>query len=353
MRAAAPAVFAAVCLLAGGGCSSDALDAAASAEPGYRPEIQPLGWSADGSRVRFTHTELYGGYDVIEDRDCGGSGIYETDGRSPPRPVIAGRAWCAGAERGMSVSLSADGGTVFAIQEDGVADCTPIRGLDLARRRWRRMANLCGAYLVHPALSPDGGHLAASLGCGAMHGGGKPPRVTPRGCVDRDGERFTLMRVDGSRRRVAGAPGDRYPRWSPDGRSLAVMNKDGWHIFVIDLQTGARHRVAQGESPAWSPDGRWLAFTHVPPDGDAAGAQLRVVRTDGTGMRTVFVQDPEDMRSGPQFPSPGGLPQHPLWSPDGRRIVFTKHFQSGSTLWIVNADGTGLRRLSERIEPAD
>ncbi|HET7232230.1 MAG TPA: hypothetical protein VFJ16_19645 [Longimicrobium sp.] len=126
---------------------------------------------------------------------------------------------------------------------------------------------------------------------------------------------------------------------------------EGEKIAIIDLDTGGRRIVARGENPAWSPDGQWLAFIHFP-SGRPARISLRVVRTDGTGERTVFVQDPAGMRW-PHYPSPGGWPREPLWSPDGRRIVFTKHFQSGHTLWIINADGTGLRRLANRIEPAE
>jgi TolB protein len=151
-----------------------------------------------------------------------------------------------------------------------------------------------------------------------------------------------------------GEPGDRDAVWSPDGLALTVRptgEGDGDRIAVIDLRTGRRQVLTDGTSPAWSPDGQWLAFTRHPRS-DGGRVTLHVIRADGTGERTVFVQDPDDMR-GPQYPSPGGWPRDPLWSPDGRRIVFTKHFQSGNTLWIINADGTGLRPLSDRIEAAE
>jgi Tol biopolymer transport system component len=352
-RVIVPAVLAAVCLGAGGGCSSqDVRRAAAAADgPVYRPEIQPLGWSADGRRVRFVHTELYGGYDHADFR-CGGSGVYETDGGSPPRAVTAGQPWCQHAAGWLiRFSSSADGRTVYQLRDSGFGDCSAIQAFDLPGARWRQAARLCGSHVFAPAISPDGRRIAVGLGCGQSYGGGEPPHITPRGCVDRDGDRITVMNVDGSGPRIVGEPRDRHPVWSPDGRSLAVMTEGEWNIAVIDLETGARRVVTQGEHPAWSPDGQWLAFTRFAknPEGRVT---LRVIRTDGTREHTVFRQDRKDMRSGPQYPSPGGWPRHPLWSPDGRQVVFTKHFQSGNTLWIVNADGTGLRRLSERIEPA-
>jgi TolB protein len=36
----------------------------------------------------------------------------------------------------------------------------------------------------------------------------------------------------------------------------------------------------------------------------------------------------------------------PAWSPDGRRIAFVRLFESGPVVMVMNADGTGLRRLS-------
>lgn len=352
-RIAATALVAAVAV-AGVYAVSQAAWTVVDGGPTYRPEIQPLGWSTDGRHVLFVHTEVRGGYDYRDTSPCGGSGIYRTDGRSEPAPVLVGEAWCRDSTSQMvRPFLSADGRTVFVLPEHGYRDCTPVGALDLDARRWREAGHVCASYVFGPAVSPDGEWIALGLGCATAYGGGQAAHVTPQGCVDRDGDRLTVMRLDGSARRLVGEPGDQDPVWSPDGRSLAVRPRgqgEGDHIAVIDLRTGRRHRVVRGSSPSWSPDGQWLVFTRHP-GSDGGRVTLRVIRTDGTGERVVFEQDPDDMRRGPQYPSPGGWPRDPLWSPDGRRIVFTKHFQSGNTLWIVNADGTGLRLLSERIEP--
>jgi TolB protein len=37
----------------------------------------------------------------------------------------------------------------------------------------------------------------------------------------------------------------------------------------------------------------------------------------------------------------------PVWSPDGSRIVFTLNELAVLKLYVINADGTGIRRLTE------
>jgi hypothetical protein len=213
-RTLAPAALAAVLLAAGGGCSSGDARAGEASATGegdgsiYRPQIQPLGWSADGERVWFVHTELEGGYDHADFR-CGGSGVYEADGESPPRPIAVGKPWCERAAGWMlAFSLSADGRTVYVLPERGYGDeCTRVAALDLDARRWREAGRVCGSYVYGPAVSPDDRQIALDLGCGSVHGGRGPSRVTPRGCVDRDGDRLTVMNLDGIRASAGGRAG--------------------------------------------------------------------------------------------------------------------------------------------------
>jgi TolB protein len=38
---------------------------------------------------------------------------------------------------------------------------------------------------------------------------------------------------------------------------------------------------------------------------------------------------------------------YPAWSPDGTKIVYTRTQQGDGGLWIINADGSGKRRLTK------
>jgi len=96
--------------------------------------------------------------------------------------------------------------------------------------------------------------------------------------------------------------------------------------------------VAAAEAPAWSPDGRRLAFIggrnrpneqHV-----QVGDEIYVARADGSRAKRLTAD--------------AGHESAPAWSPDGKRIVFVRSPRSSnrSSLWIVGANGRGLRRLT-------
>jgi Tol biopolymer transport system component len=77
--------------------------------------------------------------------------------------------------------------------------------------------------------------------------------------------------------------------------------------------------VSNEDDPTWSPDGRKIAF--VRPDDPDPG--IYVVNANGGGLKRL---------------STGW---DPTWSPNGRRIAFT----DDSDIYVMNADGTRKRKL--------
>ena len=141
-------------------------------------------------------------------------------------------------------------------------------------------------------------------------------------------------------------PGDvQTPAWSPDGRKLAfVSQRDGnAEIYVMNADGSAQENLtrqpANDSHPSWSRDGGKLVFVSRR-DGNS---EIYVMNADGSGLRNVTRTPWDDL--------------DPAWSPDGRAIAFVQKKCVASRpcaaayetdLYVVNADGSGLRRLTTR-----
>jgi Tol biopolymer transport system component len=146
------------------------------------------------------------------------------------------------------------------------------------------------------------------------------------------GKGIWLVHADGTGLRLLTHPsscyGDDGPAWSPDGRRLAV--DDGHGISLINVRDGGRRKlVSRGNDPTWSADGRWIAFAK----GGVDKTRLYVVRADGTGLRRIDTSDTQVF--------------HPSWSPDGSMIVFAGN-RSG--LYVARVSGGRRRQISDDRE---
>ena len=152
----------------------------------------------------------------------------------------------------------------------------------------------------------------------------------------RDGRELYVMNADGSGLRiVARVQRLATPAWSPDGRRIVFQGWGDGHVYVVNADgSGQRTLARRGNAPAWSPDGRRIAFVIT--------GKLYVVNADGSGHRTLT-----------RLGRDGGVASL-AWSPDGRKLLFlVEPFAPRcgycSRLYVLNADGSGLRDLTRNL----
>jgi TolB protein len=84
-------------------------------------------------------------------------------------------------------------------------------------------------------------------------------------------------------------------------------------------------------NPSWSPDGVRLVFESR----RHGGTELYIINADGTGERRLT------------FSGAAVENTHPSWSADGSTIVFDSNREGAWTLYAIRADGTGERRVMD------
>jgi Tol biopolymer transport system component len=157
---------------------------------------------------------------------------------------------------------------------------------------------------------------------------------------------YTVRSSDGGDlQRVTSAPfGDDCPSdYSPNGKRIVSTGT------TVKVSGGGLHQITpQGMSVdfcsgSWSPQGNEILFSaHVP---DTDRSTIWVVHSDGTGLRRI----PVPRCGGPRSDLASIGCQKPVWSPDGRKIMFERHFLIPNDyfdLYTVNADGSGLFQVT-------
>ena len=125
---------------------------------------------------------------------------------------------------------------------------------------------------------------------------------------------------------------------SPDGSTIAFSLLGD--IYTMPITGGTPTRIAEGLAwevqPRFSPDGARIAFTSDRGGGD----NIWIMNADGSDMRQLT---DEDFR----------LLNQPTWSPDGQFIAAKKHFTTGRSLgtgevWLYHVSGGSGVALVER-----
>lgn len=153
--------------------------------------------------------------------------------------------------------------------------------------------------------------------------------------VNYDNPKIQTMAGDGTGRTVVYEAPPRVkdvfrPVWSPDASQIAFCAAVGRHyhlqIFTMSADGTALTNISGPDhlsdcNPDWSPDGTTIAF-------NAGG--VWTMSPDGTGRAEITSHG-----------------RWPSWSPDGTTIAFARRSDRQTDLYLAEADGSGLTRLTD------
>ena len=322
-------------------------------------------WTSDGgSLVINMGTQITVGPEEQSIVERGTNRLYGISARGlGVWPIADGRG-----DEQLSPSVSLDNQVVYASYDHGRSSRSWVEIVDLEGGEPKRIKEaIVGSLQV---WSPDGSAFAVSVEGGLAIFSSDGAQVREIVYIEPSGNIMDIA-------------------WANDSRHLALSR--GWsshnyfrihRIEVLDTQGSEHYIAAEVESesssdyskPAWSPDGSRLYFTEqaITSAGqqttlyfvDTPGGTRHKVAELGEDVNVVYVKaSPDGQRllfrsqggpfgrlSGLYTISPEGrdltmllrFQEYASWSPSGDRIAAFDGFR----LWVMNADGTGLRLLT-------
>lgn len=148
---------------------------------------------------------------------------------------------------------------------------------------------------------------------------------------------------------------------APGGSMLAVtegVGRASWidkRLALVNVDTGEVTPLTAADKaslePAWSPDGRRIAFVSQPEKttGLASGLIPELTRD-----RRLWVMNSDGSDQRPLTGDPVYRDERPLWSRDGRWLLFPRLDEDmRASLWLVPSDGGEPQRVVDELGPAE
>jgi len=123
---------------------------------------------------------------------------------------------------------------------------------------------------------------------------------------------------------------------SPDGKRIALTVAEGGSrdIWVYDPQRETRTRLTFGvgyDDPIWSPDGKYVVFTSF-------GKGIYQARADGAGQPQALIESQATL-----FPQ--------VFTPDGKRLAYNDSGAGNSQIWTAPLEDRGSELKAGKPEP--
>ena len=210
----------------------------------------------------------------------------------------------------------------------------PSQQSELSAQEWT--AAPANAYMVaYGNLTVSGTSLAAAGFLSDVRNPSSPPAVQKvyRGdATDADARRLAHQFADDIIAVLSGGlPGIAQTQIAYESRRSGYTE-----IWVMDYDGANQHQVTHLRSisltPRWSPDATRIAFTCFAPYGRATSAEICIYSVASNHQIA--------------FPRYRGTNSSPAWSPDGSQIAFMASLAGYPEVYVANADGSHLHRIT-------
>ena len=248
-------------------------------------------------------------------------------------PYPTGKLWSIRQDPGMHEGLSVTSdGNVLVTTESGLStnvwvgsseDMTQIKQITFSAGRHPGLSWTPDGRIVYAELSDGPGNLRImekdGTGGKQLSSSGVVPSVSADGKYVVFANQGQLSRIDlnGSNFLFLDKDGDGVPQCSPDSRWVIYQKGDSIYKISIDGGTPAllTDRVLDTEwAPAISPDGKLIAYY-------SNERHIEVIPFEGGLPSVIFPIGTADDVGGIQ------------WAPDGRSILYVRHFGGASNIW--------------------
>jgi len=163
---------------------------------------------------------------------------------------------------------------------------------------------------------------------------------------------YALRPKNGATRQLTSDPKDWEPSFAPSGEKVVFVRSHGLapglpypltSICTLDVRTGAVKQLTDGYydlDPAFGPHGM-IVFSRYEP---VRHYNYLVLRTADGRLR----------RLGTASSTSSGTDHHPVFTPNGRRIIYARDREGlKTTLLSIRVDGRGQRRLGYQVAASD
>ena len=115
------------------------------------------------------------------------------------------------------------------------------------------------------------------------------------------------------------------PDWSPDGTQIifCVMEGDTKALYLVNADGSGLKDIGPGFDPSWSPIEDKIAYE--------LNGQIYTMNSNGGDVTQLTT---------------GYSSAQPAWNPDGTKIAYTYYGAEKTSIWTMNADGSGKTQLT-------